>query len=65
MRTFTGSEIRTSLVEAFEALDEDVEIAEVSAGENMTISVTAAFGHNGLVSFRVADWNGEEWVERP
>ena len=62
-RRFQGTEIRVELVMAFEKLDAETQIATVSAGENMPISVLVAYEHNDNILFRTLEWNGVDWID--
>ena len=61
-RVFNGSEIRRAIADAIEALDEDTEIVEFHAGENMQIVVIRPCIISGtIVGFNIDAWDGERW----
>ena len=70
-RVFSGSEIRAAILEAVESIDEESEITEFHAGENMQITlVQPAYAtpdrERGcydvtLVGFDTLAWTGTGW----
>jgi hypothetical protein len=61
-RVFNGSEIRRSIADAIEALDEGTEIVEFHAGENMQIvCVRPCIVSGTVIGFNTDAWTGDKW----